>query len=545
MATSRSIRSYRVLENRLWLREMALSAALAVVIATVATGALTENLDRGADLGAVLDRAAERAPSTGAAADEGPLEWVPAIGGRQEPTVVADGGRFDIVIEGGRIMDPATGFDHVANVGIEEGSVVAITEEEIQGRKTIDARDRVVAPGFIDILSYEPNPYGIWYKIGDGVTTNLGMHGLNAEAADFFARFEGNSPAHYGGAWDHAYVRGILMEIGVGAEATGAQIAELRARAEQGLKDGWIGVDFELEYAPGTSFEEVRTISQLAKRYNVPAFFHGRYSDMEEPGTNFDTLDEILRTARETGVAVHVEHINSTGGTFSMKRSLKMLEDAREQEGLDVTACTYPYDFWATSLASERFADGWQERFRIDYQDLAIPGTGERLTAQSFATYRAQRKIAAAFAIPEADIRESLRSDFVMIGSDGILESRENNNHPRAAGTFARVLGRYVREERLIGLMDGLSKMTIQPARRLQAQAPAMRTKGRLQIGSDADVTIFDPATVEDRATLEHPNRFSKGIDWVIVMGTIVKSPGRLFKGRKPGQPIKGDYSNL
>lgn len=305
-----------------------------------------------------------------------------------------------------------------------------------------------------------------------------------------------------------------------------------------------MGIDFELEYAPGTSYEEIVQIARLGKKYNVPVFFHGRYSDMEEPGTNIDTLNEIIGTARDTGAAVHVEHINSTGGTFSMERSLNMLERARA-EGLDVTACTYPYNFWATSLASERFADGWQERFRIDYGDLAIPGTGERLTAQSFATYKAQRKIAAAFAIPEEDIRGSLESDFVMIGSDGILESRENNNHPRAAGTFARVLGRYVREEKLIGLMDALSKMTIQPARRLQAQAPALRTKGRLQVGADADITIFDPATVQDKATLRHPNRYSEGIDWVMVMGTIVKSPNRFFRGRNPGLPVKGEYSNL
>lgn len=533
-----------MLHNRQWLREIALAAAVAVIVATVGTAAVGDALDRGVELDQVLDEADRRAPQRSEAADEGPLEWVPAMGGRREPTTVAEGKRFDVVIEGGRVMDPATGFDRVANVGVDDGAVAAITEQELRGRKVIDARDRVVAPGFIDILSYEPNEYGIWYKIGDGVTSNLGMHGLNAEAANFFQTYEGRSPAHFGGAWDHAYVRGILMEIGVGETATEAQIQELRARAEQGLKEGWMGIDFELEYAPGTSYEEILKIARLARKYNVPVFFHGRYSDMQEPGTNIDTLNEIIGTARDTGAAVHVEHINSTGGTFSMERSLNMLERARA-EGLDVTACTYPYDFWATSLASERFADGWQERFRIDYGDLAIPGTGERLTPQSFATYKAQRKIAAAFAIPEEDIRGSLESDFVMIGSDGILESRENNNHPRAAGTFARVLGRYVREEKLIGLMDALSKMTIQPARRLQDQAPAMRTKGRLQIGADADITIFDPATVKDKATLRNPNRYSEGIDWVMVMGTIVKSPARFFRGRNPGMPVKGVYSDI
>lgn len=545
--------SPRVVENRAFVRDLAVAVVIALVVGLVASGAVARALSGGADLERVMAAVEERAPAApadaGGDAGEGtvdaPMEWVPAIGGREEPTNVAAGETFDLVIEGGRVMDPATGFDHVANIGISDDQVVAITEDELEGRKTIDARDRVVAPGFIDILSYDPNPYGIWYKVGDGVTTNLGMHGLNAEAGNWFQQFESAGvPTHFGGAWDHAYVRGILMEIGVGETATPAQVDELEARAEQGLKEGWMGIDFELEYAPGTSREEVIRLSRLAKRYNVPVFFHGRYSDMQEPGTNFDTLDEIIDAAETTGASVHVEHINSTGGTFSMEESLQVLEDARA-DGIDVTACTYPYTFWATNLASERFADGWQERFRIDYGDLAIPGTGERLNAQSFAAYRSTGKIAAAFAIPEDDVRDSLRSDFVMIGSDGILEGPENNNHPRAAGTFARVLGRYVREEQVISLMDALAKMTILPARRLQEQAPLLRLKGRLQLGADADITIFDPDTVIDRATLRHPNRMSEGIDWVLVMGRVVKSPKKLFKGRKPGLAIKSDFSNL
>ena len=549
MRTSRPL-SERVQENRAFARDVALACAISLLVGIVASGAVARALDGGADLDRVIAAVEERAPAApvdagGEGATEGPLEWVPAIGGREEPTAVAAGEKFDVVIEGGRVMDPATGFDHTANVGIEDDQVVAITEDELQGRKVIDARDRVVAPGFIDILSYDPNDYGIWYKVGDGVTTNLGMHGLNAEADNWFQQYQAAGvPTHFGGAWDHAYVRGILMEIGVGESATPAQIDELEARAEQGLKEGWMGIDFELEYAPGTSREEVIRLSRLAKRYNVPVFFHGRYSDMQEPGTNFDTLNEIIDAARTTGASVHVEHINSTGGTFSMEDSLAMLEEARA-EGIDVTACTYPYTFWATNLASERFADGWQERFRIDYGDLAIPGTGERLNAQSFAQYRATGKIAAAFAMPEDDIRDSLRSDFVMIGSDGILEGPENNNHPRAAGTFARVLGHYVREKQVLSLMDALEKMTIMPARRLQEQAPSLRLKGRLQLGSDADITIFNPETVIDEATLRHPNRMSVGIDWVIVMGTIVKSPDKLFKGRKPGLPVKSDFTNL
>jgi N-acyl-D-aspartate/D-glutamate deacylase len=447
---------------------------------------------------------------------------------------------FDTAILHGRVMDPETGYDQVAHIGIEGGKVKLITTRQIRGRQEIDARGRVVAPGFIDILSYAPNPYGIWYKIADGVTTNLGMHGLGVDAAEWFTYWEKvGSPAHFGGAFSYNFARS-REAYGIYRPATPGQIERLTALAEKGLNDGWIGIDMSLEYMPGTSYAEVQAMAKLAARYGVPLFFHGRYSDMEPPGTNVDTLNEILQAAKETGAAVHVEHITSTGGTFSMERSLGLLQQARS-EGVDITACAYPYNFWGTYLASARFDPGWQERFRISYGDLEIAGTGERLTAESFQRYRQQNKLAVAYAIPEGDVREALRSPFVMIGSDAILEPG-NNNHPRSTGTFARVLGKYVREEQVLTLMEALAKMTILPAKRLEKQAPALRTKGRLQVGSDADITIFDPHTVADRSTVRDPDQYSAGMDWVLVEGTVVKDPSGLRRDVRPGRPIKSAF---
>jgi dihydroorotase len=460
----------------------------------------------------------------------------PALeGAAAEP---AAGHVFDIVVANGHVMDPASGYDQVAHVGIDGPTVTAISTTALQGKQTIDATNRVVAPGFIDILSYEPNDYGIWYKVADGVTTNLGCHGLNARSKDFLALYANQGvPCHFGGAYDNPYMRGPgWLKINPSHAATSHQIDQLVADVAKQIDEGWIGVDFEPEYTPGIHFDEIKAQAEVAADKGVPCFFHGRYSDMQEPGTNRDTLREILDVADQTGAAVHVEHITSTGGTFSMPESLATLEAARDR-GVDVTACMYPYDFWATYLGSPRFDEGWQERFRITYSDLEIAGTGERLTEQTFQKYRAENKLAAAFAIPDEDVLAGLRSKFIMIGSDAILEP-DNNNHPRSTGCFTRTIGRFARDQQVISLMDGLAKMTILPARRLEAKAPALRKKGRLQRGADADVTIFDPTTVIDTSTVENPAQYAVGVDTVLVLGQVVKDAAGLHQDVRPGQPV-------
>jgi len=450
---------------------------------------------------------------------------------------------FSTVINGGRVIDPESGYDEVVNVGIDGGTITAISPAGLVGTTTIDAAGLVVSPGFIDLLSYEPNDYGVWFKVADGVTTNIGMHGINMVAEDFFTYFgdpERRPPVHYGGAFDNPYMREINA-MG-SSEATMAQIQKLEQQLEDGFGNGWLGLDVEPEYTPWVTTEEITALARVAKRFELPVFFHARYSSPDEPGkNNAAALAEVLQVASETGASVHIDHITSTGGTFTMDESIATLDAARAA-GLDVTACAYPYDFWATYLASARFAPGWQERFRIGYQDLAIPGTGERLTESSFRTYQQQNKLVAAYAIPEADVRTALSTSWIMLGSDGILEPG-NNNHPRAAGTFARTLGKYVRDEQLLDLRDALAKMTYLPALRLQSRCPSMRRKGRLQLGADADITLFDPTTVIDRATVDNPAQESVGIEWVLVSGTPVKTPAGIDRSQRLGNPIRPDLA--
>jgi len=175
-----------------------------------------------------------------------------------------------------------------------------------------------------------------------------------------------------------------------------------------------------------------------------------------------------------------------------MAAALDSLTEARSA-GVVVTACVYPYDYWATKLSQARFDAGWQQRFGISYGDLQIAGTTERLTAESFGRYRARGKLAVAYAIPDTAVSLALRAPFVMIGSDAILQPG-NNNHPRASGTFARTLAVYVGGRGTVSLMEAIRKMTLLPAQALESRAPAMRRKGRLSVGADADIVIFDPS---------------------------------------------------
>ncbi len=164
--------------------------------------------------------------------------------------------------------------------------------------------------------------------------------------------------------------------------------------------------------------------------------------------------------------------------------------------------------------------------------------TGERLTEATFARYRKQGGLVVIHMIPEDSVRAALAHPGVMVGSDGVPLTN-GGGHPRGVGTYARVLGRYVREERVLDLMTALRKISLMVAQRLEPFVPAMRNKGRLVVGADADVTVFDAARVIDRATYEKPAQFSEGIRHVMVGGAFVVRDEQLVPGVAPGRAIR------
>jgi dihydroorotase len=256
----------------------------------------------------------------------------------------------------------------------------------------------------------------------------------------------------------------------------------------------------------------------------------------EEENKDTRPIDGVIAHAEATGAALHVFHLGSSGGEQAAEY-LTRIRAARAR-GVDVTTEVYPYTAASTYIESALFDDGWREKRGADYGDLQWAATGERLDAESFARYRKQGGMVILHSMKAEWVDPLVAAPDVIIASDG-MPYVEDNVHPRGAGTFSRVLGRYVREAGSLSLMEALTKMTLLPARRLEAMAPAFRHKGRIQVGADADLTLFDPARVIDRATFEDPWLPSTGIVHVLIGGSFVVRDEAAVPGAAPGRPMR------
>ena len=466
---------------------------------------------------------------------------------------------YDVVIRGGRVMDPETGLDAIRNVGIRGQTVVAISEDELEGETVIEAAGLVVAPGFIDMHAHGQSNRANEFQAMDGVTTALELESGVPSLAGFLGARGGDAVLNFGASVSMGAARTSVMpayraqfeaaytafaqEATEDARREASRVTglgnydelpkelypDLHERINQGMAQGALGIGMAHQYYPGASHDEVYRVFELAGGQGYPIYTHVR-------SMNIDAIQEVLANAMATGAPLHIVHLNSSS-LWNIETNLDLVLGAQEA-GLDVTAEVYPYTAGSTSLESAIFDEGFQERLQITYADIQWQDTGERLTEESFHRYREQGGTVIIHMMKPEWIEMGLAADNVMVASDGMPYAP--GAHPRSAGTFARFLGRYVRDQGTMPLMDGLRKVTLMPAQRLETVSPQMRRKGRVQIGSDADLTIFDPDRILDTATFEDDLSYSTGVEYVLVNGVFVVRGGAIVEGARPGRPVVG-----
>ena len=446
---------------------------------------------------------------------------------------------FELVVNHGRVMDPSSGLDAVRHIGVEEGVITRISKTPLLGGKLIDATDLVVAPGFIDLHAHGQDEVSNRYQAGDGVTTAMELEIGVFPVADWYEARTGSAPINFGATVSHPWVRTAAQGLGAeGALSTSAnaslspeQHEKMLTLLRNGLAEGAIGIGMGITYTPGADHTEILSVFRLAAETSKPVFVHLRNAKFmnDDP---IAPLQEVLANAVTTGASLHIVHINSSLDN-SAQTGVAMIRDLQAQ-GFDITTENYPYTSGSTRLESALF-DGW-----TDYERLQWVATGETLSAQTFKKYRQQGGWVIIHGRSEEMNDWLIAQPDLIIASDGIPYV-DNLSHPRSAGTFAKVLGEYVREKQSLSLMAALAKMTILPAQRLERFVPMLEKKGRLSVGMDADITIFDPQKVRDRATYTKPGQYSAGIIHVLVNGEALVSDGKVLMVSYPGKAVRGN----
>lgn len=466
---------------------------------------------------------------------------------------------YDLVIKGGRVIDPETKLDAVSNIGIRNNRIQQITSEPLKGKETLDATGLVVSPGFIDLHVHGRSNQEQEYQLHDGITTALELEWGIENLKEWYASRKSNALINYGASVNWPFERfkamdknksGVqeLLQNTVKGDSkletlftiagpnylesqTAEEINKTISNIKTSLEEGGLGIGVPIGYLPKTDPVELFRIFQFAGREKALVFSHVR-----EP--NIISIQEAISNAIITGAPLHLVHINSMA-LSKISLALELIESARKK-GFDITTELYPYTAASTLLQSAMFNDGWQEKIGISYGDLQWVATGERLTKETFDTYRKTGGSTIMHMMKPEWINTGMAAPGVMIASDGMPYSPLA--HPRTAGTFCRVLGKYVREDKILDLTTAIEKMTLLPAKRLEEISPMMRYKGRIQVGADADLTIFNPTTVSDKATFEKGLAFSQGIEYVIVNGVLMIKNGKTVVNTFAGQPVYGKF---
>jgi len=481
------------------------------------------------------------------------------------PAHGAKGAAFDIVLENVRAIDPETNLDALRNIGIVANRIAAVSAKPLQGKAVVDGHGLVAAPGFIDLHSHAYSYETATYQAMDGVTTRLELEIGVYPVKGWYEAKAGHELINYGASVNHDRIRYALQTGGdvdnpkipgyvsfdlpedpnfdklIREPIPSPRYAQFVPMLEAGLRDGAIGIGSGTQYAPGITRLEMLDLTRVAARHHMCVFTHVRYGSLTEPGSTLEALQEQIANAAITGACVHIVHINSMAMS-STPEMIELFHGARDH-GVDVSTEIYPWDASVDEIRSVIFDPGWEKRWGVTVGDLQSRSTGARLTQAEFDALRSGTGEDGVLMHmnTEETIARALQDPLVLVASDS-LDIKDRFSHPRSAGTFARVLGHYVRETGVLRLADAIRKMSLMPAQRLEGFVAAMRRKGRLQEGADADIVVFDPDQVDERARYLDAKQYSKGMRYVLVNGQFVVNKGVVVRDAFPGRPVFSDY---
>ncbi len=492
---------------------------------------------------------------------------------------------YDLVISGGRVMDPESGLDEIRNVGIRGGTIAAITSGELAGREVIDATGLVVAPGFIDGHAHTVNvPLGQKALLRDGVTTAMELEGGALPIDRWYAALEGRSQLNYGASVGSSAARTAVfdpkyLESSSSADIifdmmshqtdvtldtytrvpTDDEVAKILELVEEGLKQGGLGVGVTPGYiVDGYTSQELVGVQRLAGQYGRFVHAHTRFSSQQPPTTGLLAFQEFIASAGDYGGGLIIAHFTAQALDLT-SMAIDYVDTLRDQ-GKPVILEIYPYNFGdaGTGVSADYLKpENYQRNMGRTYGDIINVATGEPLTKESYEALLKSNPFAPVmfYNAKEEDVERGVAHPDVLIGCDCFYFTDQEgkfvddwhtpfesvNSHPRSTGAHGKVL-RLAREKELMPLMTAISKMSFLYADFLANNGvPQMAKKGRLQVGADADITIFDPETVRDNSSLERGKNAlpTTGIPFVIVNGAVVVRDSKVLEGVYPGQPIR------